>query len=411
MSNLKIIIVDDEYKKVEKIISILTANAVSHEHVFHATTLSIARREMTNISYDLLILDLNVPSVIGESPSASGGLDFLKMLFLPSALVKIPQRILGLTCVDDLYSKNEDEFRKLGVLLEKYDSQSQSWTYSLENTLKYLSAFHRNKLQDEFYLNVDVVILTALVDPEFEAVLQLNCNWQQQRIHNDPTIYYKGEIVNGDKKFNLIAAYASRKGMPSSAALATKMSVLFKPKYIVMLGICAGLKDQVNLGDIIVADPTWDWGSGKHKVHNGSSIFNIAPYQAHLEAHLRSDLQDMIRSGVVVSKVRSSWTGEVPAGSLSIKMGPVASGAGVLSDQDLVKEIKENQNKDLIGLEMEAYAVMSAVEYSVNSSPKALVIKSVCDFADEHKDDKWQKYASFTSAMTFYYFFFDLLKK
>ncbi len=27
-----------------------------------------------------------------------------------------------------------------------------------------------------------------------------------------------------------------------------------------MLGICAGVKGKTELGDVIVADPSWDWG-------------------------------------------------------------------------------------------------------------------------------------------------------
>ncbi len=62
------------------------------------------------------------------------------------------------------------------------------------------------------------------------------------------------------------------------------------------------------------------------------------------------------------------------------------------------------QNRELIAVEMEAYAVMSAVEYST-SSAKAVIIKSVCDFGTSAKDDRWQKYAAFTSARFFFEFF------
>ncbi len=44
------------------------------------------------------------------------------------------------------------------------------------------------------------------------------------------------------------------------------------------------------------------------------------------------------------------------------------------------------------------YGVMSAVEYAKSPQPTAIIIKSVCDFADKNKNDDWQKYASYTSA-------------
>lgn len=58
-----------------------------------------------------------------------------------------------------------------------------------------------------------------------------------------------------------------------------------------------------------------------------------------------------------------------------------------------------NQNRDLIAIEMEAFAVMVATEYSTTRSTVGIAIKSVCDFADSQKHDGWQPYAAYTSAL------------
>jgi nucleoside phosphorylase len=75
----------------------------------------------------------------------------------------------------------------------------------------------------------------------------------------------------------------------------------------------------------------------------------------------------------------------------------MASGASVISDDQESRNIVL-QHRDLLAIEMEAYAVMAASEYSIFPAPRALAIKSVCDFADQHKNDNWQKYAAYTSA-------------
>ncbi|MFT4174003.1 MAG: hypothetical protein QM639_15665 [Rhodocyclaceae bacterium] len=75
----------------------------------------------------------------------------------------------------------------------------------------------------------------------------------------------------------------------------------------------------------------------------------------------------------------------------------MASGASVIANENLASEISA-QNKDLLAIEMEAYAVMAASEYLPFQGLKSIVIKSVCDHADHRKNNDWQRYASYTSA-------------
>ena len=80
-----------------------------------------------------------------------------------------------------------------------------------------------------------------------------------------------------------------------------------------------------------------------------------------------------------------------------MRVGPVASGAVVLEDTSTV-ELIQSQNRKTIGVEMEAYGVLSAVFYLGQTDTRAIVLKSVCDFADPAKGDEWQAYAAYTSA-------------
>jgi nucleoside phosphorylase len=47
---------------------------------------------------------------------------------------------------------------------------------------------------------------------------------------------------------------------------------------------------------------------------------------------------------------------------------------------------------------MESYSVFYAAQNSTDPKPKAIVIKSICDFADSEKSDKYQKFAAYTSS-------------
>ena len=53
--------------------------------------------------------------------------------------------------------------------------------------------------------------------------------------------------------------------------------------------------------------------------------------------------------------------------------------------------------RETIGLDMEAYGVVYAAQKSTAPRPKALVIKSVCDYANNEKSDQYQKFAAYTS--------------
>ena len=78
-------------------------------------------------------------------------------------------------------------------------------------------------------------------------------------------------------------------------------------------------------------------------------------------------------------------------------LGPIATGAGVVADSNYVKTIVEQQRK-VLGIEMEIYGFYYAAENSCEPKPKYFALKSVCDFANESKNDDLQRYCSYMSA-------------
>jgi nucleoside phosphorylase len=74
------------------------------------------------------------------------------------------------------------------------------------------------------------------------------------------------------------------------------------------------------------------------------------------------------------------------------------TGTAVVADPDVTGALTEMQRK-LVGIEMEAYGVLCASKFSGDAIPTTFILKSVSDFADDKKNDDWQAYASYTSAM------------
>ena len=103
----------------------------------------------------------------------------------------------------------------------------------------------------------------------------------------------------------------------------------------------------------------------------------------------------------LLQKVKKEFNGTKPNGELHVVLGPVASGASVIADPQIIKKIQDGQIRDVVGIEMEIFGVYYAARWSVSPKPKYVALKAVCDYANADKDDKYHPYASYTSAKIF----------
>lgn len=84
-------------------------------------------------------------------------------------------------------------------------------------------------------------------------------------------------------------------GMAAASALATKATMLFRPRYLIMCGIAAGIrKDTGQLyGDVLVPDVVWDYSTGKvvgpdePEIRFGDVGFLPRPQAMHLDPKLK----------------------------------------------------------------------------------------------------------------------------
>lgn len=395
-----ILIVDDEFSKPSAIFE-LASSIDSDIQITHVTTSREARLKTLENTFDLLLIDINLPASLGASPSTLGGMELYDLIILDTKS-NIPLDIVFITEKEDSIETYIVESSKRGTSLCRFEASNDGWRIFMLGKLNLM--LNRKKRLERSSPTADIAIITALNTPELDAVLNLPYKWQMRRFVDDPTSYHFGTKERGDNYISIVAASAMRKGMSSSSSLAMKMVERFRPKFIVMLGICVGVKDKVSLGDVIVANPTWDWGSGKLSQDDmGSEIFLSAPHQLPLEQNIYQLTIDICRDPYLTTKIKSGWSKESPTEKLVIHIGPLASGSMVLASDKALEPIT-TQNRDVIGVDMEAYAVMAASDYSRLNKLESMVIKSVSDFADSKKDKSWQEYASYTSAA-----FFDIL--
>ena len=388
----KILIVDDNEEKLSRISHILTDAGVTPENINIAKTGVEARKCLSGIQFDLLILDIALPMREGDEPDRRGGIKLLEEI-VERGNFRLPDSVLGLTGFSDLHEEFGEQFHSMLWTLDYYDTSDSGWLERLRAKVSYVLA-RTNQGPDRIYQS-DLCVVTALHSLELEALRSLPWGWRGPQSLDEVGFYFEGGIECGENSTSVVAAAAPRMGMVASALLTQKMIAKFRPKYLCMVGICAGVRGRCDIGDIIVADPAWDWQMGKH----GYDGFSFAPDQIALPIHVTEKFVQMSDLDEFWFGVHKKFSGSKPANLPTIKVGPVASGSSILADGKKVKDIQQ-QHRQLLGVEMELYGVYSAARDATSPQPTAFGIKAVSDFADDHKSDEYQRYAAFVSVQT-----------
>lgn len=247
----------------------------------------------------------------------------------------------------------------------------------------------------------DIGIVCALEYPELAAVQKALGGlgaWNEVGDTRHAHIYRETSMATVDgNNLRIVATTATSMGLTASAIATTQLVLQFRPRLVAMIGIAAGThtKDK-HFGDVLVADPSVDYNSGKVVFSNGIRDFQPDPYPLGLNARLRMVLQKYRSTHPIFLDIRKRWSGAAPAGPNRLHVGPVGAADQVIDDASRVLEIQKNWRK-LIGVEMETYGVYRAVHESPEPRPRAVSFKAVCDFAAE-KLDSWQEFAAFVAA-------------
>lgn len=410
---IEILIVDDDYSKISDLMKVIVDDTlVNIENISSVNNTTEARDILNKHDYDLVLLDMNVPTFKGGDPERLGGLDLIEKIN-SNQIKNVPNHIIATTAYEDVLNecKNNLESNLLGII--HYDKGIDDWKQQIINKIEYIIKSKKNSYGKPF-IKYDIGIVAALESPELDAILSLpNTEWNTLSVPGDSTTIYKETtIVNTQgRKLKVIAASAPRMGMASSSILTTKMCNHFHPEYLFMIGIAAGTKgDSRNFGDILVAQLSWDWESGKMTTtEDGEMNFSPDHTQVTLDEDIETKIRSLVNKKEIFDYIRKEfYPKKTPETDLKLHIGPVASGSKVVQNDDIMKEIKSFQRK-IIGLDMETHGVMLATRYSIKSKPKAICIKSICDFGDKDKSDDWQKYAAYTSANFTHIFIRDYL--
>lgn len=229
--------------------------------------------------------------------------------------------------------------------------------------------------------------LIYVTDTEEEAVRRMY-DWEEIRLEGDAQVYY--QAVSAGR--TMIAARQDEMGMTAAATLTMKVIQHFRPKYVIMPGIAAGTLEESGdaqmYGDVVLANMVWNYSNGKYVPKDRASIvfgevgFLPRPTVVKMDEDLLTYFQRAIQS---------------PKNETHVHIGAMASGSTVVANRAILDKQIKGQFEETKGLEMEGYGVAYAASHATEPRPKAIIAKSVCDFADSRKSDMYQRFAAYTS--------------
>jgi len=396
---LKILIIDDDPKRFSFFDQTVIGKFAQDTDVEISTNARDALQKLEKTAYDVLIVDMAIPATPWANETIrNGGVEVLRHLLEDDALIR-PHYIIGLTAAVDDEPEVTNFFINSPWVLMRIGASGIDWHSKLVSFISHADTV--KNAEESLEYGVDVCIVTALSDPEQSAVLATEIAWEDDPEYLDSnTIIRRGLLgTAGGHQLTVIASCSMRMGSVEAALLTSKLIARYRPKILAMAGICAGMEGKVAYGDAILGSPVWDWTSSKwDKDENGNDRILPSPHYLECSREVVSRFRALGQDVGYLAQIRHKWHGAKPKDALSAVVGPNASGPIVVADGATLQNIKITQNREVLGLEMEAYGVYAAALAAGLPRPVVLSIKSVCDFADPRKNDEMQRYASYTSA-------------
>lgn len=262
--------------------------------------------------------------------------------------------------------------------------------YSKKGVYK-LRCYQKKKVEPQ--LSADIAIVT-IVDEEAAAVrrgfgMQVANPFVLENRYYDCCDY----TVNG-KTFKIVHFQNTAQGNYRMATSVSQLISNFRPKLMVLLGIAGGIKDDVNIGDVVIADEIFYYDSRKVRETNKDDrrlkSYKITTAMSHQVARYRSWVNE--------EKINNKADGG-SSSSYNLHIAPIGTGEAVVGDAhaDISKWLLLTNSK-VCAVETEAAGFVDAIAESGNCNGNFnlnyLVVRGISDKADAAKDDKHRMTAS-----------------
>ncbi|MEV4511784.1 hypothetical protein AB0K00_22780 [Dactylosporangium sp. NPDC049525] len=318
---------------------------------------------------------------------------------------------------------------------------------------------------------MDVLIVTALRE-EYDAAHTVGLNLAsvaktQWRKHDQATSapYETIEVATtAGPPLSIALARPTRMGGRSTAPIATVLAERLDPQCLAMSGVCAGNPSDVVLGDVVVAEMTYEYDEGKRADTNFQGDHrHLLLDDTWIRAMQEFSPSDLPSFGPATRDEATLWflerllAGDEPRSHparsryfpdgtwrtrpsqmqadglidrsgqgwaltdegrrfieqrlyddvdgprtlpFAVKVAPMASGSGVVKDGLTWANLAQMGVRSVAALEMEAATIATVARHQ--QVPHWLVVKGVMDHADPRKDDRYKRFAARASAEVLY---------
>jgi nucleoside phosphorylase/tetratricopeptide (TPR) repeat protein len=234
----------------------------------------------------------------------------------------------------------------------------------------------------------DIVILTAL-DMEHSAVRGYLSS-PRRLDHPAGTVFEIGQAPGGH---GLIAIGITGVGNTTAAVLAERAIATFRPRALMFVGIAGALREDVALGDVVVATKVYAYQGGEERQDG----FWARPRSWEISHQLDQAARRVHAAGTWTRLLAPDPARRAPA----VHFSPVAAGEVVLKSQDgpLAGRLRHVYG-DAVAIEMESAG--AALAAHLNDRLPVISIRGISDRADAAKrtTDRqgWQQIAAANAA-------------
>ncbi|MEG2603112.1 MAG: hypothetical protein RSA23_09560, partial [Carnobacterium sp.] len=369
---MKILICEDTDEKFNQIEDQIKNNSNEFLLIRSSNLIDFATK-INNEIYDLIILDLFIPRNNNPEEEALDCSELLVEIISNSKNNKTD--CLAITA--QAYSNIDyaEKINSIGITIISTSENNLSWKDLVVSKLEKIKT---NK-------KYDFLIFCAL-EKERDAFSSADIDISSNEIINNlncTTIHigkYKGILIT-----------PSKPGLVDMAICCAIAIDSFQPKFVFMAGICGGIENESNMLDLVVGSICWEWQTGKFK----NNEFSNEPYQVPLDHEIDTELKifikkldlDVIKKGIYSEPLQTS----------KAKLAPFVSGSSVVSSTDILSAIIDPQHRKIAALDMEMFSMYEASRQST-VHPNFFGVKSVVDFANSEKNDKYHHAGCILSA-------------
>jgi nucleoside phosphorylase/tetratricopeptide (TPR) repeat protein len=258
---------------------------------------------------------------------------------------------------------------------------------------------------------VDIGILTV-IPPELEAVQDALGDLQRGDGGGlGDTIYLHGKVYSELRRcdYTVVLAGIGKAGNASASALAKEMIERYRPSVILLVGIAAGMRNEVRIGEVVIVERVVAYEhealtvgqDGTRQTEPQPKIFDIHDRIRQQIFHYNPDVKRLTDMFAQIMGTfppqpegrEEEWQKHVASSFTCTAWVTIASGEKLLRDPQKLREVRRLHRK-VAAADMEAEGIATACGNRV----PWLVIRGISDFGDQLKDDRFHEFASRTAA-------------